>query len=105
MGVVIYMNFGCVLFVLVVFDVIKLIVVGYINIEFNFEVGKCGLWYDYMWDFFCELMGVEDVIIVNNCVVVVMLCFVMFVKDKEVIVLWGELIEIGGLFRVFDIIV
>lgn len=51
----------------------------------------------------CCIIGVEDVCIVNNNVVVVLLMLVVIVSGKEVVVLCGELVEIGGVFCILDV--
>lgn len=48
-------------------------------------------------------MGVEVVVIVNNNVVVIFIILVVFVKDCEVVVFWGYLIEIGGSYCFFEV--
>lgn len=102
-GIVLYMNFGCVL----LFDDVVCVVVDvfmwFVNFEFDFVIGCCGDCDDLIDDLLCELMGVEVVIVVNNNVVVVLLMLLVFVMKWEVVVLCGELVEIGGVFWIFDI--
>ncbi len=103
-GIVIHTNLGRAPLAPAALDAIKSTAAGYTNIEYTLETGKRGSRYDHTRDLLCELTGAEDAIVVNNCAAAVTLCLATFAKDKEVIVSRGELIEIGGSFRVPDII-
>ena len=77
---------------------------GYANIEYDLEKGARGSRYDHIRDILCELTGAEDAVVVNNCAAAVTIAMATFARDKEVIVSRGELVEIGGSFRVPDVI-
>ncbi len=76
---------------------------GYNNLEFDLLKGKRGHRNDHAADILKYLTGAEDVVVVNNNAAAVMLILKTFAKDKEVIVSRGELIEIGGSFRIPEI--
>ena len=76
---------------------------GYNNLEFDLIKGKRGHRNDHAADILKYLTGAEDVVVVNNNAAAVMLILKTFAKGKEVIVSRGELIEIGGSFRVPEI--
>ncbi len=76
---------------------------GYNNLEFNLQKGSRGNRNDHATELLKYITGAEDAIIVNNNAAAVMLLLRTFAKDKEVIVSRGELIEIGGSFRIPDI--
>ena len=76
---------------------------GYCNLEYNVAKGARGSRHGHVTRWLCELTGAEDAVVVNNCAAAVMLGLAAFAKDKEVIVSRGELIEIGGSFRVPDV--
>lgn len=75
----------------------------YSNLEFDLKTGKRGSRYDLVTDRLCLLSGAEDALIVNNNASAVMLILAALCKDKEVIVSRGELVEIGGSFRVPEV--
>ena len=77
---------------------------GYANIEYDLEAGKRGSRYDHVRDILVELTGAEDAVVVNNCAAAVTIAVATFARDKDVIVSRGELVEIGGSFRVPDVI-
>jgi len=103
-GIVIHTNLGRAPFSSNVIDQSMKLLKGYTNLEFDLEKGKRGSRYTHVSALLRYLTGAGDVLVVNNNAAAIMLILRTFAKDKEVIVSRGELIEIGGSFRMPDII-
>lgn len=77
---------------------------GYSNLEYNLEQGHRGERYAHFKDVICRITGAEDAIAVNNNAAAVLLVLSALCNEKEVVVSRGELIEIGGKFRIPDVV-
>ena len=102
-GVVIHTNLGRSVLSDRVMDHVRQIACGYSNLEYNIEKGQRGKRYTHVKRLLKELTGAEDSLIVNNNAAAVFVCLTALAKGKEVIVSRGELVEIGGSFRIPDV--
>ena len=76
---------------------------SYSNLEYEITTGRRGKRYSHIKDIIKELTGAEDAVVVNNNAAAVLICLDTFAKGKEVIVSRGELVEIGGSFRIPEV--
>ena len=102
-GVVLHTNLGRAPIGNKVAENLVSVITGYSNLEYDLEEGKRGLRYRNLEWILKELTGAEDVCVVNNNAGAVLLVLSALSKGKEVIVSRGELIEIGGSFRIPDV--
>ncbi|WP_320033746.1 L-seryl-tRNA(Sec) selenium transferase [Halarcobacter sp.] len=102
-GVIIHTNLGRSLIDKDAFERVKDIATSYNNLEYDLKEGKRGERYSHISKIAQELLACEDVLIVNNNASAVFLILNTFAKNKEVVVSRGELVEIGGSFRIPDV--
>ena len=77
---------------------------GYSNLEFDLDEGQRGSRYGHCVDLLKELTGADDALVVNNNAAAVVLGLSTMAAGREVLVSRGELVEIGGGFRIPDMI-
>ena len=76
---------------------------GYSNLELDLESGERGSRFAPVLEALRTLTGAEDALVVNNCAAATLLALTALAEGREVVVSRGELVEIGGGFRVPDV--
>lgn len=76
----------------------------YSNLELNVETGERGSRYAHVEKLLCFLTGAEAAMIVNNNAAAVLLIMNTFAQGREVVVSRGELVEVGGSFRIPEVL-
>ena len=99
-GVVLHTNLGRAPMAPEACDAMQAVAGGYSNLEFDLEAGERGSRYDHCADLLCELTGAEDAVVVNNCAAALVLALNTLAAGRGVAVSRGELVEIGGGFRI-----
>ncbi len=102
-GVVVHTNLGRSLLAKEAADNLLAIGCHYSNLEFDLSAGKRGSRYSNVEDILCEISGAESAMVVNNNAGAVLICLETLTRGKEVVVSRGELVEIGGAFRIPDV--
>lgn len=102
-GIPIHTNMGRTPLSAKIMDKVKESAENYSNLEYIIEEGHRGTRYAALEKIICELLGVEAALVVNNNAAAVMLMLREIAKGKAAVVSRGELVEIGGKFRVPDV--
>ena len=102
-GVVVHTNLGRSLLSPAVLENLATISSRYSNLEFDLQKGRRGSRYSAVEGILCELSGADAAMVVNNNAAAVLLCLDTLARGREVIVSRGELVEIGGAFRIPDV--
>ena len=103
-GVILHTNCGRALLAPSVAEFVRDQACRYSNLELNVETGERGSRYDHVEKILCELTGAEAAMVVNNNAAAVLLIMNTFALNQEVIVSRGELVEVGGSFRIPEIL-
>jgi L-seryl-tRNA(Ser) seleniumtransferase len=103
-GAIIHTNLGRSVLSEDLFEDIKAIVSSYTNLEFSLATGKRGARLNGVGDLLKTLTGAEEAVVVNNNAAAVLLTLTALAKSREVIISRGELVEIGGSFRIPEVI-
>ena len=103
-GTVLHTNLGRAVYSKEMIENVKNVLTGYSNLEYDIKAGQRGSRYAHVDAKIAKLIGAEACLVVNNNASAVLLTMSAFGKDKEVIISRGELVEIGGSFRIPEII-
>ncbi len=102
-GVILHTNLGRAPLAAPAADAAALIARGYSTLEIDVETGKRGLRHDLVSPMLSHLTGAEAAAVVNNCAAATLLMLAALAKGREVVISRGELVEIGGAFRMPEI--
>nr|WP_314070509.1 L-seryl-tRNA(Sec) selenium transferase [uncultured Campylobacter sp.] len=102
-GVVLHTNLGRSVISAEILARAQKIITSYSNLEYDLSKGARGNRYDYIALLCSELFGAQDALVVNNNAAAVFLVLNTFARGREVVVSRGELVEIGGSFRVSEV--
>lgn len=102
-GTVLHTNLGRARLSVEAMEHVEAVAGSYSNLEYNLDAGKRGSRHDILEDLLIEVTGAEAAMVVNNNAAAVYLVLRALAKDKEVIVSRGQLVEIGGSFRISSI--
>jgi L-seryl-tRNA(Ser) seleniumtransferase len=102
-GVVLHTNLGRAPLPKAALDAINAAAIGFSNLEYDIDTGARGSRYVHCASLLRELTGAEDALVVNNCAAALVLSLNTLSAGREAIVSRGELVEIGGSFRIPEI--
>jgi len=102
-GIVLHTNLGRAILSKAAVKAINDVAGSYSNLELDLETGERGTRYAHVEELLCRLTGAEAGFVVNNNAGAVLLVLNTLAKGREVIVSRGQLVEIGGSFRIPDV--
>ncbi|RME61038.1 MAG: L-seryl-tRNA(Sec) selenium transferase, partial [Caldilineae bacterium] len=103
-GVIIHTNLGRAPLSQAAREAVARLAAGYNTLEYDLEAGQRGSRYAHSKALLCELTGAEDALIVNNNAAAVFLVLAGLCQGREVLISRGQLVEIGGGFRIPDVL-
>lgn len=103
-GVIIHTNLGRAPLAPQAMEAVHAVAETYSTLEYDLDTGKRGSRHRHVEDLICQLTGAEAALVVNNCAGAILTCLCALSAGQEVIASRGEMVEIGGSFRMPDVI-
>jgi len=102
-GVIINTNLGRAPLSAEALQAVQQVAGGYSNLEYDLDLGERGSRYTHVTTLLCELTGAQDALVTNNNAAAVLVALSALAMEREVVISRGQLVEIGGGFRVPDV--
>ena len=102
-GVIVHTNLGRAPLSAEARAAVDAVALGYSNLEYDLEAGRRGSRYVHAEELLCRLTGTEAALVVNNNAAAVLLILTCLARGREVIISRGQLVEVGGGFRIPDV--
>lgn len=103
-GVIIHTNLGRARLAPEAIEAMQKVAANYASLELDLSDGKRGSRHAHVEALICQLTGAEAAMVVNNCAAAILTCLSALGAGRDVIASRGELVEIGGSFRMPDVI-
>ena len=103
-GTLLHTNLGRAPLAPAAFDEARGVALGYSNLEYDLRAGERGSRYSHATELLRQIAGAPDALVVNNCAAAILLILDTFARDAEVVLARNQLIEIGGGFRLPDVL-
>jgi L-seryl-tRNA(Ser) seleniumtransferase len=102
-GVIVHTNLGRAPLSADAREAMDAVALGYSNLEYDLQAGHRGSRYVHAEELLCRLTGAEAALVVNNNAAALLLVLMAFARARQVIISRGQLVEIGGGFRIPDV--
>ena len=103
-GTLLHTNLGRAPIAAEAFDDARDVAAGYSNLEYDLNAGERGSRYAHASELLSRITGAQDALVVNNCAAAILLVLDTFARGGEVVLARNQLIEIGGGFRLPDVL-
>ncbi len=103
-GIIVHTNLGRSVLSPAAVDALVRVATAYTNLEFDLESGERGERHEHVADLLRRITGAEAALVVNNNAAAVLLVLSALARGREVVVSRGQLVEIGGAFRIPEVL-